>query len=64
VSAIVLYAIAFHMIGAPFPRYGVPFRPLLYMLAILLASTPFRRREPAQLENPSSGPGNPAHNPG
>jgi 4-amino-4-deoxy-L-arabinose transferase-like glycosyltransferase len=29
----VLYAIAFHMIVAPYPRYGIPFRPLFYMLA-------------------------------
>lgn len=38
VSIIVLYAIAFHMIAAPFPRYGVPFRPLLYTLALTLVS--------------------------
>jgi 4-amino-4-deoxy-L-arabinose transferase-like glycosyltransferase len=35
VSAIAFYAIGFHMIGAPYPRYGVPFRPLLYPLAML-----------------------------
>lgn len=33
---IVLYAIGFHMIGAPFPRYGIPFRPLLFALALVL----------------------------
>jgi hypothetical protein len=33
-SLIVLYAIGLHMIGAPYPRYGIPFRPLLYPLAL------------------------------
>ncbi len=36
VSIIVLYAIAFHMIAAPYPRYGVPFRPLIYLLALTI----------------------------
>lgn len=31
---LVLLAIAFHMIGAPYPRYGIPFRPLFYLLAL------------------------------
>jgi hypothetical protein len=35
VSLIVFYAIGLHMIGAPYPRYGIPFRPLLYPLALL-----------------------------
>lgn len=34
VAAVVLYAVAFHMCVAPYPRYGVPFRPLLYALAL------------------------------
>ena len=38
VALIVIYAIVFHMIAAPFPRYGLPFRPFLYALAAL----PFR----------------------
>ena len=42
VSLVVIYAIGFHMIGAPFPRYGVPFRPLLYPLALLAVATPCR----------------------
>jgi len=42
VSLLVFYAIGFHMIGAPFPRYGVPFRPLLYPLALLAVSAPWR----------------------
>jgi hypothetical protein len=39
VSLVVLYAIGLHMVGAPFPRYGIPFRPLLYPLALLVIST-------------------------
>jgi hypothetical protein len=38
VSLVVLYAIAFHMIAAPYPRYGVPFRSLIHVLALTLAS--------------------------
>jgi 4-amino-4-deoxy-L-arabinose transferase-like glycosyltransferase len=34
-ALIVLYAIALHIIVAPFPRYSVPFRPLLFVLALL-----------------------------
>jgi 4-amino-4-deoxy-L-arabinose transferase-like glycosyltransferase len=33
-SALVGYGVAFHVIVAPFPRYGLPFRPLLYALAL------------------------------
>lgn len=35
VACLVIYAIGFHMIVAPFPRYGIPFWPLLYALAML-----------------------------
>ena len=35
VSVVVAYAIVIHMVAAPFPRYGVPFRPLLFALAML-----------------------------
>jgi 4-amino-4-deoxy-L-arabinose transferase-like glycosyltransferase len=35
VGIVVAYAIAFHMIVAPFPRYAIPFRPLLFVLALL-----------------------------
>jgi hypothetical protein len=45
VSLIVLYAIGFHMIAAPFPRYGVPFRPLLYLLAMTVICAPFTRAQ-------------------
>lgn len=34
VAAVVLYALALHVVVAPYPRYGVPFRPLLYALAM------------------------------
>ncbi len=44
VSLVILYAIGFHMIGAPFPRYGVPFRPLLYPLAVLAGVALWRSR--------------------
>ena len=35
VAALILYAILFHMVVAPFPRYAIPFRPLLFALAAL-----------------------------
>lgn len=35
IGAVVAYSIAFHMVVAPFPRYGIPFRPLLFVLAML-----------------------------
>lgn len=31
---IFLYAIGVHMVGAPFPRYSVPFRPIQYLMAV------------------------------
>lgn len=43
-SAVVLYAIAFHMIVAPYPRYAVPFRPLLYILSLSIVALPFLGR--------------------
>lgn len=33
-AAIVLYAIALHVIGTPLSRYAIPFRPLIYILAL------------------------------
>jgi 4-amino-4-deoxy-L-arabinose transferase-like glycosyltransferase len=32
-ALLVAYVTALHTVGAPFPRYGVPFRPLAYALA-------------------------------
>jgi hypothetical protein len=36
VAGVFAYSLAFHMVGAPLPRYGIPFRPLLYPMAILV----------------------------
>jgi 4-amino-4-deoxy-L-arabinose transferase-like glycosyltransferase len=44
VAAVVLYAIAFHLVVAPYPRYGMPFRPLLYALALAWPAALFYRR--------------------
>jgi 4-amino-4-deoxy-L-arabinose transferase-like glycosyltransferase len=41
-SLILLYVIGIHMIGAPFPRYAIPFQPLLYLLALGLAAAAWR----------------------
>jgi 4-amino-4-deoxy-L-arabinose transferase-like glycosyltransferase len=30
---VLVYAVAFHMVVAPFPRYNLPFRPLVFLLA-------------------------------
>jgi 4-amino-4-deoxy-L-arabinose transferase-like glycosyltransferase len=46
VAAMVIYFILLHMIGAPFPRYGVPLRPIMYGLAaITIAAFIFRLRQ-------------------
>jgi hypothetical protein len=36
VSVILIYYTLLHMIGAPFPRYSVPLRPLTYGMAVFL----------------------------
>jgi 4-amino-4-deoxy-L-arabinose transferase-like glycosyltransferase len=33
-SLLLLYFIAIHMVVAPFPRYGIPLRPVCYLLAV------------------------------
>lgn len=38
VSLLLLYFTAFHAIGAPFPRYGIPIKPLVFMQAMLVVS--------------------------
>lgn len=41
------YVVGIHMVGAPFPRYAIPFQPLLYLLALgslSLASSYWRTR--------------------
>lgn len=35
-SLVLAYVLAMHMIGAPYPRYGIPFRPLVYLLAMAM----------------------------
>jgi len=42
VSALAITAIALHMIGAPYPRYGIPFWPLFYLLAATGLAWAFR----------------------
>jgi hypothetical protein len=44
VGIVVAYAIGFHVVVAPFPRYGMPFHPLLYLLAMLPLLAVARRR--------------------
>ena len=35
IALLLLFYVALHMIGAPFPRYSVPMRPFLYAIALL-----------------------------
>ena len=44
VAGVFLYALAFHVVGAPLPRYGIPFRPLLFPLAMVALAAPWRWR--------------------
>lgn len=37
-SLLIFYFIAVHVVGAPFPRYGIPMRPVIYGLAMLFCS--------------------------
>ena len=58
VALVVAYSIAFHMIVAPFPRYGIPFRPLLYALAMLPLRAAWLQWRPTMAprqENAASG---------
>lgn len=45
---VVAYAIAFHMVAAPFPRYAIPFRPLIFVLALLPLHAGCRAFRPQQ----------------
>ena len=38
VSLLLIYFTTLHILGAPFPRYSIPLRPLLYGIALLLPS--------------------------
>lgn len=42
-SLCLLYVIGVHVIGFPLPRYAIPFQPLLYLLAVGLATGAWRR---------------------
>ena len=58
-SCVVLYAIVFHMVVAPYPRYGVPFRPLIYILALAIPCALIRGRfsrgeQPSPASQPDS----------
>ncbi len=35
ISLLLVYYTALHMVGAPFPRYSVPFKPLMYVMAVV-----------------------------
>jgi len=45
VSLVYLYFIAVHFVGAPYPRYSVPIRPLSYMLALFVPFSIIRLRK-------------------
>ncbi|MFH2046120.1 MAG: hypothetical protein ABIK92_13340 [Pseudomonadota bacterium] len=40
-SLLIVYFIALHIIGAPYPRYSIPLRPVIYGLAIFACSQCF-----------------------
>lgn len=42
VSLLVLYFLAMHMVVAPYPRYSIPMRPILYAIALYPISLIFR----------------------
>lgn len=48
-AAIFIYAIAVHMLGAPFSRYSIPFRPLAFALGLLMIRATWRRLRAAPL---------------
>lgn len=33
-SLLMIYFIVLHMVGAPFPRYGIPLRPIIYGVSL------------------------------
>lgn len=35
VALLIVYFILLHIVGAPFPRYGIPLRPVMYGLAVM-----------------------------
>ena len=42
-AIVFLAAIVLHMIGAPYPRYSIPFRPIAFVLAVLGAGAAIRK---------------------
>jgi uncharacterized membrane protein YhfC len=57
VALTLAYAIGMHMAVAPFPRYNVPFRPLIFLLAALALHALFelgRQRRAAPLNRRQS----------
>lgn len=59
-SLLMLYFIALHIVAAPFPRYSIPLRPVVYGLAIFLCSQIFvwlkaalsRKHEHTRIQTP------------
>jgi hypothetical protein len=43
VVALILYFLAVHMVGAPFPRYGIPLRPFIYGLGLFTLAVPGKK---------------------
>jgi hypothetical protein len=43
IVALILYFLAVHMVGAPFPRYAIPLRPVIYGLGLLTLAVLGRR---------------------
>jgi len=41
-SCVMLYALLVHIVGAPYPRYSIPFRPLQYLLATFTVVLAYR----------------------
>ena len=53
---IFLAAIVLHMIGAPYPRYGIPFMPFAYALAVVAAAALVQRVTMARRRSPDTQP--------
>lgn len=48
---LIAYFFAIHLLGAPFPRYGVPLRPFVYGFGLFTAVALFRKFQPIRLSN-------------
>jgi hypothetical protein len=49
-ALVLAYAVALHIVGFPLPRYAHPFLPLVYLLALALASRVWAQRRAANVE--------------